>query len=711
MRLVAYQVCLLFLVAGCSGNLGPKLSLTAPSAVQNGSCSSPLLGVSDLKPDKLRFTVRVHEADDPTRAAKALCDTILPVDQISNGPAFGYPLGGAAKPRVDYFVEAWNDAGERVGSGALLDQDPGAPSLPDLLVFATESFRCFGAPNTVTDRTVYRMKQARAFHTATPLPNGQILIAGGLTASLSGAEGPAPSDQFYILGTIEIYDPATGTFIQVKDDSNAPPPRAFHQAALLPSNDGTFHVMLVGGLSTTMPTVPALHPSMLESYPYIFRLTPLTSNQVTPLKHQETVEVITYDPVAKTIHRTNLPTMDQSMKNADATNLHPRALQAGAQLRKKDGSPEGIALAGGGTVSMGAFTFDDIVVAANDVTGLPRSAALPDDRVAASMIAFDDADALLVGGTPDLAANPDPAAFIKLGIGGAQPPTAMPMYASYTSPNMGARFPVMQFATATALPAPMTGFPTVLLSGGLLVQGHVAINPPLENGALYLVTQAMTQVPCGPMMMNMCPAYTVQPVKPSASYSLGSTCGMMGRWRPVAWNAATLLPTNDRVLLTGGTPNYTANGCVDCDPAPDGSTPQDQSLVCATTQAGIYDVAAQTVNAVRPGMEAVEKLGVARFGHTQTLLPDGKVIIIGGFTRKHDSGGWSTWGVGTPELFNPARRAVKTDPTSGVDLDDPVRAELTALHLKRDAGKTLADSNAGVGATTPPFITCDVPTK
>jgi hypothetical protein len=71
----------------------------------------------------------------------------------------------------------------------------------------------------------------RSYHTATLLPNGTVLIAGGMDWR-SGS-----------IGTIEIYDPASGLFMPAGMMSQD---RLWHTATLLP--DGT--VLLIGGASS-----------------------------------------------------------------------------------------------------------------------------------------------------------------------------------------------------------------------------------------------------------------------------------------------------------------------------------------------------------------------------------------------------------------------------------------------------------------------------
>ncbi len=93
---------------------------------------------------------------------------------------------------------------------------------------ATNSFTRTGA-----------MSAARFAHTATLLPNGKVLIAGGL-----------PSDSAGALLTAELYDPATGTFIAT---GNMGTPRGAHTATLLANGK----VLVSGGLMSVDATATA----------------------------------------------------------------------------------------------------------------------------------------------------------------------------------------------------------------------------------------------------------------------------------------------------------------------------------------------------------------------------------------------------------------------------------------------------------------------
>ena len=72
---------------------------------------------------------------------------------------------------------------------------------------------------------------ARAYHTATLLPNGKVLVVGGL--------GPDPYPN-NVLATAELYDPATGTWTPTENMLTS---QSSASATLLPSG----RVLVCGG--------------------------------------------------------------------------------------------------------------------------------------------------------------------------------------------------------------------------------------------------------------------------------------------------------------------------------------------------------------------------------------------------------------------------------------------------------------------------------
>ena len=80
------------------------------------------------------------------------------------------------------------------------------------------------------------LNYSRAWHTATSLPTGQIVFAGGWTLDTWGAAAP--------MGYVEVYTPGLGNKVDILQFS-LKKPRAGHTATLLDPN--TFEILFVGG--------------------------------------------------------------------------------------------------------------------------------------------------------------------------------------------------------------------------------------------------------------------------------------------------------------------------------------------------------------------------------------------------------------------------------------------------------------------------------
>jgi hypothetical protein len=147
-------------------------------------------------------------------------------------------------------------------------------------------------------------------------------------------------------------------------------------------------------------------------------------------------------------------------------------------------------------------------------------------------------------------------------------------------------------------------------------------------------------------------------------------------------------PAPDRVLITGGTArnvmSMTGN-CLDCDN-------MDNQLSCVLSQTAIYDVAK---NSISPAPALVQ---IPRYGHTQTVMPDGNVVIIGGYTRNNKQ----VFAVAVPEVWNPVRKA-----PAAPDTDDPAFLDLPGQKLKRDPGTQFYCANGGNPMT--PAVSCGTP--
>ena len=102
----------------------------------------------------------------------------------------------------------------------------------------------------VADLSCTRTPQndSRAFHTATVLQDGRILLVGGANEDRDASATCDGCSRLTATGSAELYDPTKGTFTPVGQLEN---PRMFHTATLM--NDG--RVAIVGGVSEAL-TVP-----------------------------------------------------------------------------------------------------------------------------------------------------------------------------------------------------------------------------------------------------------------------------------------------------------------------------------------------------------------------------------------------------------------------------------------------------------------------
>ncbi len=102
-------------------------------------------------------------------------------------------------------------------------------------------------PATRTWSITGNLSTARLGHTATLLPNGQVLVAGGYPVSVSSPSGT---------NSAELYDPATGTWSVTGNLSTA---RFGHTATLLPNGQ----VLVAGGGNRTGSTENSLNSTEL----------------------------------------------------------------------------------------------------------------------------------------------------------------------------------------------------------------------------------------------------------------------------------------------------------------------------------------------------------------------------------------------------------------------------------------------------------------
>ncbi len=599
---------LVLIWAGCSAKAGPAIPLrVAHLASGDGHCAeagSDDLTVSSLNTvTTVRLSFREHQVNDD--AGMFLCDSIIKVGGRSD---LQLHLPSSEKS-IDVYAEGFAQvmdadsatAGDfrRVATGALLRAGLNSKSFGPLRLYPVETFHCAAAP----------MVHPRGFHSATLLPNGQVLYVGGVTASSDASSETLTNNLFYLTGGAEIYDPSDGTFKAVSEPS--PAPRAFHQAFYL-GDDGMSHykVLLIGGVTTKDGTSSAPALGVTNTGVGGPRLVPFDTSPTIPAPLATigaTAELAVSEPTGPSITRTPVDGFTAA------------AYLAGTALTDATGNADGFIVAGGidyvdpleTTMPTGMSIR---VERASETT--PRTCDLQAGRIGASLVQFDNDTAFLWGGG------------LTNGAAQAEVITGLTIMSTVSSSALGLPgAPSTQFQTATVLDG-SSG--TVLVTGGFSVDGSGnATQPPPATTAAQLITADVA----GAGISNAPVAFGGTYVDDSA------TCTMPARYRPAGWESAVTLPNGRGVLIAGGAPTFDmTRNCNDCEA---GSTPR--TFLCSSRQVSLY-----TANALSP---APDQLQVGRFGHSATNLPDGTVLIAGGVTLP--PGGTDVRLAGDGEVYNP----------------------------------------------------------
>lgn len=625
-------------LAACSGSPGPGLTLRLAGAPVERGCllasGRPVETQSVLVNGSLRLTALRRDVDK----ARFVCDAkaVVPTEQpILN-------LGPGDPARIDLYAELFSESGQRTASGSLRGFTAATGEKPVLTLFATESWSC---PSTSLGR-------ARAFHTATLLPNGDVLILGGVE--------PLPDSGVNVFGLIdsaEVYDSRRHQMVPLTVPIGSITPRAFHHVAVVTGNETSARLVVYGGI-TFAARQPVLYaPSGVQT----LRLMPAGGAA------SAGGQLLVYDAVAHTLVSSPIDTA-----------MHKTALSGADML------PGGGLVVAGGTEVVSSEPFSVVSPAMlnskqdygslaphlPDLTAAPTAAYAPITAMTPWMLgpsvrALSRTTALVLGTT-------------RTGSGPkwqALPITGLPENPTLPSPT-GIDVPgaATVFHTATRLGPELgsenpTGPTQILLTGGFVTNTtvpYVASVPPSASQAVRLYT--VNDV-----------AGTLAPIdyQSVAAYGPAGTCGMQdGHYRPAGRESAAATLSGKQVLITGGIPNLTANGmgCVDCEP-------QDQTAdkrLCMLRQASIFDAETQTLRAA-----PLSPLG--RAGHQLTRLLDGAILVSGGLVRPGDG---TTVTTAEVEIFNPLR--TMPDPP---DENDPLTAALkdaNATHTGSDPASPCA---------------------
>ena len=580
-----------------------------------------------------------------------MTSTLLPSGKVlvtGGSPTGGF--GGAASATAELYDPAtgtWSPTGSmstarRFHSATLLPSglvlvtggsDPGTPAAAELYDPATGLWTLTGAPT-----------RFRFLATATLLPSGKVLVAGGVT--IDGVD-----QTLVVEATAELYDPstgqwsATGTMVGV---------RWVHAATLLPSGK----VLVSGGANTSSPATSINSAELYDpasglwtvtgamQFPRAFHgATLLAFGKVLAVGSLSTLAVPNstelYDP-ATGVWTNALPTLGGHQPGTTV-------LLPSGKLLVVGGADAGV----GGPFDNSAETFDPVTGQWTAVGGMSGARAFAGVTLLAS------GQVLAAGGTgyglqPALKSAEvfDPAS-------------------GHWGPVLGTMSSARQRHTATSL-----GSGKVLFAGGF--------NTVRSASAEVFDSSTQQWTATAPMVASRANHTATRLSSGKVLVAGGNSSGpnaelfdsAAGIWATTAsmtfareGHTATLLPSG-KVLISGGTTDVPANAASAeiYDPAngqwsATGSLQAARAYHTATLLPSGKVLIAGGVNALIPGVglasaelydpatnqwTSTGPLSAQRQYHTATLLPSGKVLVVGGFAPQ--SGIQPT----TSELYDPS---------------------------------------------------------
>lgn len=488
----------------------------------------------------------------------------------------------------------------------------------------------------------------RAFHTATLLPDGKVLIAGGLSGPIIRVT-PATNA---LEDSIDVLDPRTGVVQHftaaegARIDNQAPDEaghelyRAFHQAAYIGTDDqGRYVVRVIGGIRAQSGGQVKIDNSGAD-----IPLQLLLAGGPTDADNDPAPPVdVHYDPGGSTVTITAPDSDGEAYPQASFAGFAALTDTLGSETTP-GGASRGWYIGGG----LGEYTaqqktdqdipqmLDGFVMNANGGTENPTPDGLLTGRVGAAVLGIGDDDVLIWGGniwsvedTVDTAAANEALAEELAEIhhlDGASPPD----FVTFT----GTAVPLSTSFHAAVVAAVDGDIYRIVAAGGYRVGPLEALFPSnldLES-PFYLVSYDKTRA-----------SAVVTPVDCGNDAGCAELVGTEG----VAFMTATWIAPG-RVFLAGGNFAYPGGG--------------NTTRYAARALAGVVTVTGDTAV-----FERID-LGLARYGHTATRLLDGSVLILGGVTlpckTENAAGDCTTFGDITPlgsyEVFNEGLEFIET---------------------------------------------------
>lgn len=621
-------VLLVLLLGGCPEKQEPFTfrlwTVRQPADGPSTGCGKASETVSELRENtytlRLTFMQRARDEagaelitdSDNLRKSKLICDLQVNPQQAVEFLVDKQP--GEPENLFDVQVEAYSD-NQLNYVGRIFDVDMSKESSP---VYLRPTIQNNPDASNAGFSCVDDIRSYRAFHSATLLPNGQVILIGGLFAGKVAAALDTNNDKALATGSVEIYDPNTLSFYLTNETI---PPRAFHHAQLLPSPPhGPYEILLIGGVQPANEGTPAFGlktggTAKSPSFPFLF--SPY-EDDTDPAKNATAapLAIVTYIPSTNV---NDLSISYQELEESPVSSMFPATAMG-------PGS-DGIALSGGASAysTTGGFTGvkQALWVELKDRIGrqdadpqVLRSAPMTNTRVGHSMARLGSGRYIILGGHMD-GNDADVAESFTLG--------------SSTS------FTPFTFASG----APSTAWHTLTPIGGTdqdLSQG----DPGLPGTALWAGGYVLYQSGNMRIADKNPQKKALQLIRDGSPPSIVDVAGTtaLGHFVSVGYHDAIRL-YDGSVVLSGGNGTCTEAFC-----------PSDQLKIYS------FDTP-QGLPILRQGIPPMRR---SRLGHRMTRLLDNTILITGGITlvsRTNPQG----QEVEAPELikaaevFNPRRAA------------------------------------------------------
>ena len=352
------------------------------------------------------------------------CDVVLDLA----GPDTVIAVPSASSP-ADLVVEYLDAAGEVLGRGAAAAIDLDSTGEVAVRIVPARQFACAPA----------RGLAPRAFHSATPLPTGELLLLGGVSGP-DGAEAIDPAAGFFVQTRAEVYTPATGRSRLVTIAGLVP--RAFHQAYVVAEDSGGFTIAVVGGLTITGD--PATVP--------VATVGTASRLAASPQAVGAGGELLRYDLATATFSRTAI---DPDVQRRAFGGLAAPGSAALAYVG-------GLDLEGGGAARADADRIDPATGAATATIGTRRA------RIGATVTALSADELLVWGGDPTAGDGTGTAEVGEILTAWSTAPATRAL----TIEAAGQQGPHRAFGAAA-----LAGDGSVIVAGGFRMDVGVAIDP------------------------------------------------------------------------------------------------------------------------------------------------------------------------------------------------------------------------------------------